>query len=465
MSIISNTDRDTIVAIATPPGRGGIGILRLSGDRSLILAQRLLGKAPTPRHAHFGPFLDAQGQPIDHGIALYFPAPHSFTGEDVLELQGHGGPVVLDLLLERALQLGARLARAGEFSERAFLNDKIDLIQAEAIADLINSSSAAAARSALQSLQGEFSRQIDNLVESLIRLRVYIEASIDFPDEELDLLADPQITQQLLEASDHLQNILAQAQDGQRLRDGMSVVIAGRPNAGKSSLLNLLAGSERAIVTDIPGTTRDLLREEITLHGVPLHLTDTAGLRASSDPIEQEGIRRTRKELTQADCILLIVDATADRNSWLEPFDADAPPPPWQRVTIVRNKIDLLHESPSAEQQQFVVDSGPSHLLPVISLSAKAGSGIELLKQHFLARIDFRPTEEGRFLARRRHLDALIKAQSTLDQGTKAFLDSGQGELLAEDLRETQQHLDEITGRFNSEALLSRIFSGFCIGK
>ncbi|HNH71889.1 MAG TPA: tRNA uridine-5-carboxymethylaminomethyl(34) synthesis GTPase MnmE [Pseudomonadales bacterium] len=465
MSVIGSIDRDTIVAIATPPGRGGIGILRCSGPLSLSIAEAVLGKRPTARHAHFADFLDEQGRLIDQGIALYFPAPHSFTGEEVLELQGHGGPVVLDLLLQRALRLGARLARPGEFSERAFLNDKIDLLQAEAIADLIDSSSVAAARSALQSLQGEFSRQINQLVERLIRLRVYIEASIDFPDEELDLLADPQIGQQLLDVSNHFRAILSKAKDGQRLRDGMSVVIIGRPNAGKSSLLNQLAEHDRAIVTDIPGTTRDLLHEEITLQGVPLHLTDTAGLRQASDPIEQEGIRRARQQADQADCVLLLVDATADRSHWLEPIDADRNDPLWQRLTLVRNKIDLLDEVPKMTQEAFFAEGERSLTLPVIALSAKTAAGIDLLKQHLLERIQFRPSEEGGFLARRRHLDALLRAQALLEQGQRAFAATGQGELLAEDLREAQQQLDEITGRFGSEALLSRIFSSFCIGK
>lgn len=451
---------DTIVAQATAPGRGGIGILRVSGPQAANVARALLGKLPRPRYADYLPFLDEHGQTLDQGIALWFPAPHSFTGEDVLELQGHGGPVILDLLLKRILLLpGLRIARPGEFSERAFLNDKLDLAQAEAIADLIEASSEQAARSALQTLQGAFSRQIHQLVEAVIRLRMYVEAAIDFPDEEIDFLSDGKIQRELEAIMATLTQIQQEARQGALLREGMKVVIAGRPNAGKSSLLNALAGRETAIVTDIAGTTRDILREHIHLDGMPLHIIDTAGLREATDEVERIGIARAQQEIEQADHVLLMVDSattadTAPAALWppfLPALPARLP------VTVIRNKIDLTDESSGLTQEG-------AHT--VIRLSAQTGDGIALLRQHLKAAMGYQGNApEGGFLARRRHLQALSEAQAHLQQGKCQLEDHLAGELLAEELRLAQQALNEITGEFTSDDLLGRIFSSFCIGK
>jgi len=447
--------RQTIAAIATPPGRGGVGIIRISGPKVTTIAQTILGFLPTPRLAQFCHFKSMQDAVIDHGLALYFPAPNSFTGEDVLEIQGHGGPVIQDCLLREILAAGASLARPGEFSERAFLNDKLDLVQAEAIADLIDASTEQAARAAVRSLQGEFSQQINELVEDLIRLRIYVEAAIDFPEEEIDFLTEGKVAEQLLGLLQRLQVIQASARQGSLLREGMTVVIAGLPNAGKSSLLNALSGKDVAIVTDIAGTTRDVLRNVIQIDGLPIHIVDTAGLRDCTDSIEQEGIRRALLEIATADRILLIVDSiTSAGNSDLTlPADINVDP---KKITMVRNKIDLLAQEPAIENKNG---------MEVISLSAKTGAGLSLLREHLKSCMGFNVNLEGTFSARRRHLDALNQAQQALVNGQQQLLDQRAGELLAEDLRQAQHALSEITGEFTSDALLGRIFSSFCIGK
>ncbi|GAB7530433.1 tRNA uridine-5-carboxymethylaminomethyl(34) synthesis GTPase MnmE [Pseudomonas sp. 3A(2025)] len=455
-----NAPRETIAAIATAQGRGGVGIVRLSGPLAAKAANAITGRDLKPRYAHYGPFEDGQGQVLDEGIALYFPGPNSFTGEDVLELQGHGGPVVLDMLLQRCLQLGCRLARPGEFSERAFLNDKLDLAQAEAIADLIEASSAQAARNALRSLQGAFSQRVDKLTELLIGLRMYVEAAIDFPEEEIDFLADGVVLGKLDNVRDMLSTVQHEAGQGALLRDGMNVVIAGRPNAGKSSLLNALAGREAAIVTDIAGTTRDVLREHIHIDGMPLHVVDTAGLRDTEDQVEMIGVQRALKAIGEADRILLVVDATAPEATdpfalWPE-FLEQRPDP--AKVTLIRNKADLSGDVVGLET------SGDGHV--TISLSAKAaGEGLDLLREHLKACMGYQQTSESSFSARRRHLDALHRASSFLEHGHAQLTLAGAGELLAEDLRLAQQALGEITGAFSSDDLLGRIFSSFCIGK
>ncbi|MDG6895672.1 tRNA uridine-5-carboxymethylaminomethyl(34) synthesis GTPase MnmE [Volucribacter amazonae] len=451
--------KETIVAQATPIGRGGIGILRVSGPQASNVAQAVLGKCPKPRMADYLPFKDADGTILDQGIALYFKAPHSFTGEDILELQGHGGQVVLDLLLKRILQLeNVRLARPGEFSEQAFLNDKLDLAQAEAIADLIDASSEQAARSALKSLQGEFSNKINQLVEQLIYLRTYVEAAIDFPDEDIDFLADGKIEGHLQQIMQQLEQVQLQAKQGSILREGMKVVIAGRPNAGKSSLLNALAGREAAIVTDIAGTTRDILREHIHIDGMPLHIIDTAGLREATDEVEKIGINRAWQEIKQADAILLMLDSTEPdnqdiekvRSEFLQKLPAHIP------VTLIRNKVDLTGEQEGISQQQDYT---------LIRLSAKTQHGVGLLREHLKQTMGYQSSTEGGFLARRRHLQALNQAAQHLAQGHIQLTEYLAGELLAEELRLAQQQLSEITGQFTSDDLLTHIFSSFCIGK
>ncbi|WP_339409313.1 tRNA uridine-5-carboxymethylaminomethyl(34) synthesis GTPase MnmE [Pseudomonas sp. EA_35y_Pfl2_R5] len=450
---------ETIAAVATAQGRGGVGIVRVSGPLAGTLAQAICQRELQPRYAHYGPFFADAQQVLDEGLALYFPGPNSFTGEDVLELQGHGGPVVLDLLLRRCVQLGARLARPGEFSERAFLNDKLDLAQAEAIADLIEASSEQAARNALRSLQGEFSRRVHGLTERLISLRIYVEAAIDFPEEEIDFLADGHVLSLLDTVRTDLADVLREAGQGALLRDGMTVVIAGRPNAGKSSLLNALAGREAAIVTEIAGTTRDVLREHIHIDGMPLHVVDTAGLRDTEDQVERIGVERALKAIGEADRILLVVDATApeaDDPFALWPEFLDQRPDP-AKVTLIRNKADLSGESVVLE----VCNDG--HV--TISLSAKSTEGLDLLREHLKACMGYEQTSESSFSARRRHLEALRQASSHLEHGHAQLTLAGAGELLAEDLRMAQQALGEITGAFSSDDLLGRIFSSFCIGK
>jgi tRNA modification GTPase len=445
---------DTIAAVATPPGRGGIGVVRVSGPLVPGIAQALLGRLPKPRYATLAAFLDGNGRAIDRGLALFFPKPNSFTGEDVLELHGHGGPVVMDLLLVRAVELGARLAGPGEFSERAFLNGKLDLAQAEAIADLIAASSQAAARSALHSLVGEFSRRVHALTESLIRLRTHVEAAMDFPEEEIDFLADERIASALAAARDELTRLTADTHQGALLHDGMTVVLAGRPNAGKSSLLNALARQDTAIVSEIPGTTRDVLRERIHLDGMPLHVLDTAGLRESPDAIEAEGMRRAREAMKRADRVLLIVDDS-------DPAQHDATRlarelPEGVAYSVVRNKCDASGRAAGV---------GASAGITEIALSARTGAGLDALRGHLKQCMGFSPVGEGAFIARRRHLDALHRAGQHLDAAQARLTVERAGELAAEELRLAQQALGEITGEFTSEDLLGRIFGGFCIGK
>ncbi|MFH0272708.1 tRNA uridine-5-carboxymethylaminomethyl(34) synthesis GTPase MnmE [Vibrio jasicida] len=450
---------DTIVAQATAPGRGGVGIIRVSGPKANQVALEVTGKTLKPRYAEYLPFQAEDRTVLDQGIALYFPNPHSFTGEDVLELQGHGGPVVMDMLIKRILGIeGVRAARPGEFSERAFLNDKMDLTQAEAIADLIDASSEEAAKSALQSLQGQFSQRIQTLVESLIHLRIYVEAAIDFPEEEIDFLADGKVSGDLQAIIDNLDAVRKEANQGAIMREGMKVVIAGRPNAGKSSLLNALSGKESAIVTDIAGTTRDVLREHIHIDGMPLHIIDTAGLRDASDEVEKIGIERAWDEIAQADRVLFMVDgtttdATDPKDIWPDFVDRL---PNNMGMTVIRNKADQTGES-----------MGICHVNDptLIRLSAKTGSGVDALRTHLKECMGFSGNTEGGFMARRRHLDALERAAQHLQIGQEQLEGYMAGEILAEELRITQQHLNEITGEFSSDDLLGRIFSSFCIGK
>jgi len=450
-------NNDTIAAIATAPGRGGVGIVRISGKAAKPLTKALIGKNLSPRYAHFGPFLGKNQEVIDEGIALFFEGPNSFTGEDVLELQGHGGPVILDLLLQEVTRQGVRLARPGEFSERAFMNDKLDLAQAEAIADLIDASSAQAARNALHSLQGAFSVKIQSLVEALIQLRIYVEAAIDFPEEEIDFLTDGKVSNDLNSIIHQLSQVFSEAKQGVLVREGMTVVIAGRPNAGKSSLLNLLAGRETAIVTNIEGTTRDILREHIHIDGMPLHIIDTAGLRESPDEVERIGIARAWQEIENADRVLLMVDSEKTPNFdpqsiWPE-FVNRLPDP--SRLTVIANKADLSQLNPG------LINDSPT----VIAISAHTGEGIETLQQHLKDVMGFTGANEGGFTARRRHLDALERAEELLLTGKQQLQSYAAGELLAEDLRQAQNALSEITGEFTSDDLLGRIFSSFCIGK
>lgn len=449
---MSDYPQDSIAAVATPPGKGGVGVIRVSGGRVSAIIESVLRKPLQPRRAHFLPFLDADGSTLDSGLALYFPAPHSFTGEDVLELHGHGSPMALDLLLRRILSLGVRLARPGEFSERAFLNDKIDLAQAEAIADLIDSSTEQAARSAQRSLQGEFSRLIGALVEELIQLRLYVEAAIDFVDEDIDFLGEGEIQEKLAGLLSRLEHIQRTAKQGCVLRDGLTVVIAGRPNAGKSSLLNTLAGREAAIVTEIAGTTRDLLREYIQIDGMPLHIIDTAGLREGADVVEREGIRRAREAIAKADLLLLMMDDRCSETG--EDLLADAPEN--LPVVRVRNKIDLTGRPPGLSQ----TEAGPA-----INLSAKTGEGLEELRRHLKQCAGYDSGAGEVFIARRRHLDALARAHEAVANGLRQLQGACAAELLAEDLRQAQQALSEITGAFTTEDLLGRIFGSFCIGK
>ena len=443
---------ETICAQATANGRGGVGILRLSGEQTRSIAEQILGKLPTPRVAELLDFNDEQGQPIDQGLAIFFPDPNSFTGEDVLELQGHGGPVVMDQLMRRVLRLGARAARPGEFSERAFLNGKMDLVQAEAIADLIDSASEQAARSAVRSLQGAFSVEVHQLVEWVTELRIYVESSMDFPEEEIDFLAEGDVSSRLENIIQQLERVLESAKEGVLLQEGMTLVIAGRPNAGKSSLLNALSGKESAIVTEIPGTTRDLLKEQVEIDGLTIHIIDTAGLRESEDRVEQEGIRRAWLEIEKADRVLLLVDdqqgIMAEDQQTLQQIQQGGEVP----VTIVRTKVDLSGGKAGLHNGE-------------IALSSKAGLGMDALRDFLKQAAGYQASGEGTFLARRRHLEALQQARCSLQQGREQLNDFHAGELLAEELRMAQEALSEITGEFSSDDLLGKIFSSFCIGK
>ena len=441
---------DTIAAIATPPGNGGVGVIRISGPGVINIAASLSAKKLKPRYATYSSFLDADGGNIDSGLLLYFQAPASFTGEDVLELHGPGGRVVLDMLLRRVLALGARPAAPGEFSQRAYLNNKLDLAQAEAIADLITSSTEQAVRSAQQSMQGVFSAQINELVDELIELRVYIEAAIDFVEEEIDFLHDGVVAEKIRQLQHKVREIHATARQGRLLHDGISVVLAGKPNAGKSSLLNALAGHEAAIVTEVAGTTRDVLRERIQLDGMPIHIIDTAGLRDSENIVEQEGIRRARQEIRKADKVLLLLDITKpEDDSLLESL------PPDINVTRIYNKIDLTGQSSAMLETAQGVE---------IFLSVKSKVGLDLLKQHLKQAAGFTESADSVFVARRRHLQALSQAEEAL-QSASAQLESHAPELVAEDLRQAQNRLASITGEFSSDDLLGEIFGSFCIGK
>jgi tRNA modification GTPase len=432
--------RDTIAALATPPGRGGIGVIRVSGPEAPQIARRLLGRLPRPRHATHAIFRDAQGAPIDAGIALYFPAPGSYTGEGVLELQGHGGPVVMQALLGACLDAGARLAEPGEFTRRAFLEGKIDLAQAEAVADLIDAATREAARSALRSLSGEFSATIAVLQSQLVELRALTEAMLDFPEEEVDGLHRDDAASRLQKVRAALDDVLQKSRQGRLLRSGLHVVLAGRPNVGKSSLLNRLAGEERAIVTPVPGTTRDALREPIQIEGIPLVLVDTAGLRVSSDEVERRGIERTRLELQRADAVLAVFEAARGRDE-LEDLPAGVP------VIEAYNKIDLLggYAAPAAG----------------LAVSAKTGEGLEALRRAILAAAGWTPSTEPVFLARERHLRALEQARRHLE----AAGNEARWELFAEELRLAHAALGSITGEFSADDLLGEIFARFCIGK
>ena len=443
---------DTIAAIATAPGRGGIGVVRVSGASLSELAAALCGRVPTPRKAMFARFLDADGVTLDEGIALYFPAPASFTGEDVLELQGHGGPVVMQMLLERCLELGARLAEPGEFTRRAFLNGKLDLAQAESVADLIEASTAAAARSALRSLSGRFSEEIHRIVDALIDLRMLVEATLDFPEEEIEFLEQARALPRLDTIRQQLQDVLNRACQGALLRSGLNVVLVGEPNVGKSSLLNQLTGEDRAIVTEVAGTTRDALRETVQIEGIPLHIIDTAGLRETEDAVERIGIERTWREIERADVILRLVDARVGASaSATEAIDARLPQAV-ERI-IIANKIDLVGLEAGRVEENGVVR---------LQVSAKKGAGMELVRAELLRVAGWQAHGEDLILARERHLQALRAALAHI--GTAAG-QSAALELFAEELRLAQDVLGEITGEFSADDLLGVIFSRFCIGK
>lgn len=444
---------DTIAAIATPPGKGGIGIVRASGPHCGQICTSLFGQVLPARQASLLPFTDDDGAILDRGIALYFPAPHSYTGEDVLELQAHGGPVLLQMLLDRLIALGARLARPGEFTERAFLNNKLDLTQAEAVADLIDSSSAQAVRAAARSLEGSFSETVSTLQQQLTYLRSYIEAALDFPEEEIDFLSDQQLNDTLQKTQKYIASTLRTARSGSVLRQGMTVVILGSPNAGKSSLLNCLAGRDAAIVTDIAGTTRDVLREHIHIDGMPLHIIDTAGLRDSADVIEQEGVRRAWDEVGRADHILLLIDDAIG----ITPADKKIIDnvPKGKSLDIIYNKIDKSGHAPEIKQ-----DQNQTH----IWVSVKTGAGIEALAEYLKNSVGYQQSQENSVIARQRHIIALEQVQQAVDAAAKQ-LTHRSGELSAEELRRAQQSLSELTGEFGSEDLLGEIFSSFCIGK
>lgn len=449
---------DTIVAVATPPGCGGVGVVRISGPLAYEIGLQITAQtALTPRYAHYLSFYSHHQMVLDQGLAIYFKAPHSFTGEDVIELQGHGSPVVLDQLVQSIVAFGARIARPGEFSERAFLNDKMDLTQAEAIADLIHAHSVTAARMAMRSLQGEFSAKITALNESLIRLRMYVEAAMDFPEEEIDVLSDGHIAASLNALIESLQQLRGATSQGVMMREGLSVAIVGPPNAGKSTLMNRLAERDVAIVTDIAGTTRDVMRERVLLDDVPIHVMDTAGLRETSDMIEQEGIKRAWRAAAEADVVLLVFDASLALSieshlvSLREALGEHVP------ILVVLNKVDKAHHL-SDSIQYVALD------FSTVSISAKTGEGIDALKVMLKRLVGYQPTE-GQFLARRRHLEALDGAYTLLLNGQSALSMHRAGELLAEDLRLAQQQLCEITGEFTSDDLLGHIFSSFCIGK
>ncbi|MDX1405933.1 MAG: tRNA uridine-5-carboxymethylaminomethyl(34) synthesis GTPase MnmE [Woeseiaceae bacterium] len=442
--------RDTIVAAATPPGKGGIGVVRVSGEDAGALAKSLIGKLPEPRVASRATARDSQGNVIDDGLALYFPGPASYTGEPVFEFHGHGGPLVIATLVAAAVELGARRAQPGEFSKRAFLNGKLDLVQAEAIADLIDSGTRQAARAALRSLSGSFSEAVANLERQLVELRMHVEAAIDFPEEEIDFLSDAQLLARIERCTQAFAKLREEAGIGRVLRDGLQLVIVGKPNVGKSSLLNLLSGQEAAIVTEVAGTTRDILRERIEIDGLAVELVDTAGLREDPDRIEAEGIRRAREALGKADGALWIQDANTESPGDLpEDLPADIP------VVILRNKIDLTGEPPGIRSDD------PKTL----NVSVKSGAGIDALRETVRELAGYRDLGEGAFTARKRHVEAIDKAYACFERGKAALEEQKAGELMAEDLRAALDALGEISGAVSSDELLGRIFSEFCIGK
>jgi tRNA modification GTPase len=447
-------DADTIVAAATPPGRGGIGVVRLSGPAAQRIAAAVLGTLPAARRAVFAAFRDAEQQTLDAGLVLFFPGPNSYTGEDIVEFHGHGGPVIIETLIGRLVELGARRATAGEFTQRAFLNDKLDLAQAEAVADLIDAGSREAARAAMRSLQGEFSTMIQVLTGAVIELRTHVEAAIDFPEEEVDFLADPALAERLATVRQHFDAVTRSASQGRLLRDGMTVVLAGAPNAGKSSLLNRLAGYDAAIVTAVPGTTRDVLRERIHVDGMPLHILDTAGLRVALDEVEEEGIRRAQLEMARADRVLFVIDGSRDPSA--QRYRELAGTLPAQvPVTLLYNKSDVTDAG---------AVSAPSGV-PRIDVSALTGQGLDALRSHLKSCMGYHTLESGSVSARQRHLEALARARASVEAAAGILQQTRAGELVAQELRGAQRALDEISGEFTNEDLLGRIFSSFCIGK
>ncbi len=447
---------DIIAAIATPPGRGGVGIVRISGKNLTSLAQSILGNLPEPRHAQLSQFLDMQGQIIDQGIALYFPAPNSYTGEDVLELQGHGGPAIMNLLLNQCLACGARMAQPGEFTLRAYLNEKIDLVQAESVADIIEASSSEAARCAVRSLQGRFSITIDELVRSLTTLRMFIEATLDFPEEEIEGLYGQEVKEKLSAINQQFEHVFSSARQGNLLQEGIKAVLVGAPNVGKSSLLNQLAEDDVAIVTEIPGTTRDSIQKLIALKGVPVHIIDTAGLRETADIVEQKGIARTQAAVKDADILIRLIDSSRavpdEDNDILQAFSIDKP-----HITVF-NKIDLNSQTPAIKTSAHAVE---------VYLSAKTGAGVELLREQILHAAGWHANQagEGVFMARQRHLEALDDARNHLNAACTYSSNESEWELFAEELRLAQDALSSITGRITADDLLGEIFSNFCIGK
>lgn len=454
---------ETIVAIATPPGKGGVGIIRISGEKSHVIAKQITSKSLQPRYASFAQFLDSQGGTIDSGIAIFFENPHSFTGENVVELQGHGGPIILQMLLARVIELGARQAKPGEFSERAFLNNKIDLAQAEAIADLIESSSHAAAKSAMRSLQGEFSEAVNALLAELINIRMYVESAIDFPEEEIDFLGDGVVLNKINNIQQQIHNVQKKATSGQLLQNGYRIVLAGKPNAGKSTLMNALSGFEASIVTEIEGTTRDSITTTLDFDGLPVYITDTAGLRDSDDVVEKIGVQRARQLIKDADHILLLLDVV-DKDKQenlnellvqeqLECLDKE-------KLTIVYTKLDTVDPN-EATSMDLSVQSNCN----LMAISAKTGVGIEDLKQHVKQLAGFNSEESNVFSARARHLDAIDAALAAIERGKQQLLENQAGELLAYELLTAQNALSLITGEFNADDLLGEIFSNFCIGK